>query len=258
MRIGKAARMLHARRVMSSTICIIGGCNGAGKSTLARELLPRLGIGRFLNADLIAKGLSPVNPALVAFSAGRRLLEEARGLVEAGGSFALESTLSGKTYVKLLREAKERGYRLVLHYIVIGSATQAVERVRLRVLTGGHHVPEDDIRRRFERSVRHFLEDYLPLADEWGLWDNAHVPARQIADNSSHTLQQVRDMITSTNLQETPPMPSTEMSQIVLEASRVATAKMLDLYARMGIKVTPEMTLAPDSPPPAFKPFEFW
>lgn len=258
MRIGKEKRMLHAHRVMSSTICIIGGCNGAGKSTLARELLPRLGIGRFLNADLIAKGLSPVNPALAAFAAGRRLLEEASGLIEAGSSFSLESTLSGKTYVKLLREAKERGYRLVLHYIVIGSATQAVERVRLRVLTGGHNVPEDDIRRRFERSVRHFLEDYLPLADEWGLWDNQVPPPQKIADNDSHTLQQARDMITSTNLQETPPMPSTEMSQIVLEAGRVATAKMLDLYERMGIKVTPEMTLAPDSPPPAFKPFEFW
>lgn len=243
---------------MSSTICIIGGCNGAGKSTLARELLPRLGIGRFLNADLIAKGLSPVNPALAAFTAGRRLLEEAASLIEARGSFALESTLSGKTYVKLLREAKERGYRVVLHYIMIGSASQAVERVRLRVLTGGHHVPEDDIRRRFQRSVRHFLDDYLPLADEWGLWDNAHVPARQIADNTSHNAQQVRDMITSTHLQETPPMSSSEMSKIVLEASRVATAKMLDLYERMGIKVTPEMTLAPDSPPPAFKPFEFW
>lgn len=164
MRIGKGTRMLHALRVMSSTICVIGGCNGAGKSTLA------------------------------------------------------------------------------------------VERVRLRVLTGGHNVPEEDIRRRFQRSVRHFLDDYLPLADEWGLWVNAHVPAQQIADNSSHTLQQVRDMITSTNLQESPPMPSTEMSKIVLEASRAATVKMLDLYARMGIKVT----LAPDSPPPAFKPFEFW
>lgn len=256
--VGKANQMLHAHRVMSSTICIIGGCNGAGKSTLARELLPRLGIERFLNADLIAKGLSPVNPALAAFAAGRRLLEEASGLIEAGSSFALESTLSGKTYVKLLREARERGYRLVLHYIMIGSATQAVQRVRLRVLTGGHNVPEDDIRRRYERSVRHFVEDYLPLADEWGLWDNQVPPPQKIADNESHSLQQIRDMITSPNLQETPPIPSTEMSQIVLEAGRVATAKMLDLYARMGIKVTPEMTLAPDSPPPAFKPFEFW
>lgn len=250
--------MLHVRSVMSSTICVIGGCNGAGKSTLARELLPRLGIGRFLNADLIAKGLSPVNPELAAFTAGRRLLEEARGLIEAGNSFALESTLSGKTYVKLLREAKERGYRLVLHYIVIGSAAQAVERVRLRVLTGGHHVPEDDIRRRFERSTRHFLADYLPLADEWGLWDNAMSPANKIASSATHTLDQARDMISAIKLQEAPSIQNSNMDEIVLEASRVATAKMLDLYERMGIKVTPEMTLAPDSPPPAFKPFEFW
>ena len=243
---------------MSPTICIIGGCNGAGKSTLARELLPRLDIGRFLNADLIAKGLSPVNPALAAFTAGRRLLEEASGLIEARSSFALESTLSGKTYVKLLREAKERGYRLVLHYIMIGSATQAVERVRLRVLTGGHHVPEDDIRRRYERSVQHFLDDYLPLADEWGLWDNAVTPAQKIASSATHTSEQARDMISATQVQEASTTSNSPMDEIVLEASRVATAKMLDLYARMGIKVTPEMTLAPDSPPPAFKPFEFW
>jgi len=255
---GKTAGMRHGRSVMAPTICIIGGCNGAGKSTLARELLPRLGIGRFLNADLIAKGLSPVNPELVAFAAGRRLMEEARSLIASGSSFAIESTLSGKTHVHLLREAKQRGFRLVLHYILISSASQAVERVRLRVLSGGHNVPDDDIRRRYERSVRHLLDDYLALADEWGLWDNTKAPARKIADNSSHTPQQICSMITSTNLQETPPIPSTEMSKIVLEASRVATAKMLVLYERMGIKVTPEMTLAPDSPPPAFKPYEFW
>jgi predicted ABC-type ATPase len=250
--------MLHARRVMSSTICIIGGCNGAGKSTLARELLPRLGIGRFLNADLIAKGLSPVNPELVAFAAGRRLLEEAAALIDTKSSFAIESTLSGKTYVKLLREAKERGYHVVLHYLMIGSATQAVERVRLRVLTGGHHVPEDDIRRRFQRSVRHFLDDYLPLADEWGLWDNAVSPVQKVASSATHTTEQARAMIANSHLQEATAAPSSSMDEIVLEASRVATAKMLDLYERMGIKVTPEMTLAPDSPPPAFKPFEFW
>lgn len=243
---------------MSSTICIIGGCNGAGKSTLARELLPRLGIGRFLNADLIAKGLSPVRPELAAFAAGRRLIEEARALIATGDRFAIESTLSGKTYVKLLSEAKGRGYRVVLHYIMVGSATQAVERVRLRVLTGGHHVPEGDIRRRYQRSLRHFAEDYLPLADEWGLWDNAQAPLIKIASNMTHTLDQARDVMHSSTLQEGALASNSTMDEIVLEASRVATAKMLDLYQRMGIKVTPQMTLAPDSPPPAFKPFEFW
>ena len=117
----------------------------------------------------MARGLSPLDPSLIAFRAGRLLLEEARSLNAAKASFAIQSTLSGKTDIALLREAKARGYRILMHYIVIGSATQAVARVALRVKLGGHHVPEDDIRRRYERSLRHFLEDYLPLADEWGL-----------------------------------------------------------------------------------------
>lgn len=243
---------------MSPTICIIGGCNGAGKSTLARELLPRIGVERFLNADLIAKGLSPANPSLAAFSAGRRLLEETDALLQAGTSFAIESTLSGRTYVRLLRMAKERGWHVLLHYVKIDSAAQAVQRVRLRVLTGGHDVPEDDIRRRHERSVRHFFEDYLPLADAWGLWDNAVPPPQKVADHESHTVEQVREIMMTSKVQEPTSVKHASTSEAVLEAGRVATAKMLDLYARMGIKVTPQMTLAEDSPPPAFKPFEFW
>ncbi|MES2597256.1 MAG: AAA family ATPase [Verrucomicrobiota bacterium] len=240
------------------TLCIIGGCNGAGKSTLARELLPRLSIPRFLNADLIAKGLSPGNPGLAAFTAGRKLLEEAQSLISAGNSFAIESTLSGKTYVKLLQQAREKGFKVLLHYIMISSASQAVARVKFRVLTGGHHVPEDDIRRRYERSVKHFKEDYLPLADEWGLWENVSPPAVKIAGDSTHTKQEAIDMITSSTLQESEPMKYSEMDKIVLEASRVATEKMMHLYERMGIKVTPEITLAPDSPPPSFQPFALW
>ncbi len=231
---------------MSPTLCIIGGCNGAGKTTLAKELLPRLGIIRFLNADEIARGLSPVDPSLSAFKAGRLLLEEARALMKTKSSFAIESTLSGKTYVAMIRNAKALGYRLILHYIVIGSGTQAVNRVALRVRLGGHHVPEEDVRRRFERSRKHFLEDYLPLADEWGLWDNVQPPAMQIVDSNTHSTSQLPAMLNSTHLQEAPPAEMSEMSRIVLEASRVATEKMLDYYERMGIKVTPEMTLAPD------------
>ena len=233
---------------MNPVLCILGGCNGAGKTTLARELLPRLGLMRFLNADEIARGLSPLDPSLSAFRAGRLLLEEARSLIAAKASFALESTLSGKTYVALIREAKARGYRLLLHYIVIGSATQAVGRVALRVKLGGHHVPEEDIRRRFDRSHRHFIEEYLPLADEWGLWDNQSPPPRQIADSETHTRNELNAMLTSNSLQEAPPREMSEMSKIVLEAGRVATEKMLDYYKRMGIKVTPQMTLAPEKP----------
>lgn len=91
---------------------------------------------RFLNADEIARGLSPLDPSLAAFKAGRLVIEEARSLIGSGSSFALESTLSGKTYVATLRGARERGFRIVVHYVVIGSAAQAVERVRLRVKLG--------------------------------------------------------------------------------------------------------------------------
>ena len=233
---------------MNPTLCILGGCNGAGKTTLARELLPRLGLMRFLNADELARGLSPLDPSLSAFRAGRILLDEARALMKAKASFALESTLSGKTYLALIREAKAQGYRFLLHYIVIGSGTQAVDRVALRVKLGGHHVPEEDVRRRFERSRQHFLEDYLPLANEWVLWDNSQPPHRRIADSLTNTLDQLKTMLASNSLQESPPYEMSEMVKIGLEASRVATEKMLDYYKRMGIKVTPQMTLAPEKP----------
>lgn len=238
---------------MTPTLCIIGGCNGAGKSTLARELLPRLGLMRFLNADDIARGLSPLDPGLSAFKAGRLLIEEARALIATRASFAIESTLSGATYVAMIRAAKARGYRFLLHYIVIGSGAQAVARVALRVRIGGHHVPEEDIRRRFDRSRRHFRADYLPLADEWVLWDNQSPPPQQVADSSTHSIEQLNAMLDSTSLQETPPREMSEMSKIGLEAGRVATAKMLDYYKRMGIKVTPQMTLAPERPKRARK-----
>lgn len=239
---------MPAARV-SPTRCIIGGCNGAGKTTLARELLPRMGLMRFLNADEIARGLSPLDPSLTFFKAGRLLLEEARSLIHSKSSFAIESTLSGKTYLSLLRHGKACGFRFVLHYIVIGSAAQAVQRVRLRVTHGGHHVPEEDVFRRFERSQRHFLENYLPLADEWGMWDNFTPPPKLIADSRTHTPSDIANILNSTKIMETEPLKLSPMSEMVLEAGRVSTAKMLDFYKRMGIRVTPQMTLAPEPKP---------
>ena len=231
------------------TLCIIGGCNGAGKTTLARELLPRMGLMRFLNADEIARGLSPLDPSLSAFKAGRILLEEARHLIATRASFAIESTLSGRTYLAMLRAARAAGSHFILHYVVINSADQAVARVTLRVLQGGHHVPDEDVARRFERSTRHFLENYLPLADEWTVWDNLLPPAKKIASHFSHTPADLPALFYPTSLMETYPAPLTSMEEMVLEASRVATAKMLIHYKRMGIRVTPMMTLAEDQTP---------
>src|ERR1700748_3114138 len=106
---------------MKPILCLIGGCNGAGKTPLPREILPLMGIRRFLNADEIARGLSPLDPSLTAFRAGRLLIEEARTLIQAKTSFALESTLSGKAQIALLRLARGQDYRLILHCVLLAS-----------------------------------------------------------------------------------------------------------------------------------------
>ena len=205
-----------------------------------------MGIMRFLNSDEIARGLSPLDPTLSAFRAGRILIEEARALLSAKASFAIESTLSGKTYIAMLRHAREQGYRIVLHYILIESASQAVDRVALRVIHGGHHVPEDDVCRRFDRSRKHVIEGHLPLADDWGVWDNHLPPAIKIAGSGRHSLSELNELLISSKLMETAATKPDTMTEMVLEASEAATAKMLDYYKRMGIRVTPQMTLAPE------------
>src|SRR5205823_6956531 len=167
------------------TIYLIAGCNGAGKTTFAKEFLPSIGIIRFLNADEIARGLSPLDPSVVAFKAGRLLLSELRELIDRHETFALESTLSGRTYVKLLEEAKRRGYAIELHFVWIPDVREAIRRVQQRVIEGGHDVPVRDIRRRFVRSSQHLLKDYAPLANKWFLWDNSTSPAKLLAESTS-------------------------------------------------------------------------
>jgi predicted ABC-type ATPase len=154
-------------------IYLFGGSNGAGKTTFARAYLPSAGTNlRFLNADEIARGLSPFSPQTIALKAGRLMLQEVRECIAARHSFGMESTLSGKTYIRLLAEAKQANYEIEIHYVWLKSADLAVQRVRQRVKKGGHPVPEIDIRRRYQRSIDHFIADYLPLADRWSIWDN--------------------------------------------------------------------------------------
>jgi predicted ABC-type ATPase len=174
------------------TIYIIAGCNGAGKTTFAKEFLPSIGIIRFLNADEIARGLSPLAPSVVAFKAGRLLLSELRELIDRQETLALESTLSGKTYVKIFKEAKQRGYRIELHFVWIPDVREAIRRVRQRVIEGGHDVPVEDIKRRFARSIQHLLDDYAPLANKWFLWDNSTPPAKLLAESTSQSIIQLR------------------------------------------------------------------
>jgi predicted ABC-type ATPase len=174
------------------TIYLIAGCNGVGKTTFAKEFLPSIGVVRFLNADEIARGLSPLRPEAAAFKAGKLLLSEFRELVERNATFGLESTLSGRTYLRLFAKAKQRGYAIELHFVWIPDVREAIRRVRQRVIEGGHDVPVADIRRRFARSSQHLLDDYAPLATKWFLWDNSTPPAKLLAESTSQSIIQLR------------------------------------------------------------------
>ncbi len=215
-----------------------------GQIDVRRKLLPEYGIARFLNADEIARGLSPFDPTAAALKAGRLLLDEARARIAAGTSFALESTLSGKGPARLLESAKAGGFRVTLHYVSIESPEQAGERVRLRVKPGGHHVPATDIERRFPRSRELPPDPYLPLADEWTMWNNTFPPPREIANFENCNRRRLRDMIEASESMETADTGQPDIFKKGLKAGRKATEEMLEYYRRMGVVVTPQMTLA--------------
>ena len=178
------------------TIYLIAGCNGAGKTTFAKEFLPHeVKCLRFYNADEIARGLSPLDPSAGAMKAGRLLLSEVRDSIDRHETFALESTLSGKTYVHIFNRALSLGYDLELHYLWLSHVEQAIARVRRRVRMGGHNVPTADIRRRFKRSLNHLIEDYLPLATRWAMWDNRGLPAKRLATSATDDVNSVRQLI---------------------------------------------------------------
>ncbi len=153
---------------------MIAGPNGAGKTTFAKNyLLQETDIVTFMNADLIAAGLSPLKPELANRAAGRLLLEELDKQVASRESFALESTLSGKTYLDRLQRMKEEGYRIEIIFLKLESAELAIKRVTHRVKQGGHAVPAEDVRRRFDRGWCNFVERYRPLANVWVVYDNS-------------------------------------------------------------------------------------
>lgn len=154
-------------------IIIISGPNGAGKTTFAQEFLPQEGATiNFINADLIAHGLSPFAPEKVAIEASKLLLSRINECCKCGESFGLESTISGRTYLRLIPDWKEQGYYVVLHFLKLPSVELAIKRVELRVKHGGHNIPEDVIRRRFDRGLAN-LKDYKKAVDDWKIWDTS-------------------------------------------------------------------------------------
>ena len=155
-------------------IIIIAGPNGAGKTTFAREFLPHeAACPVFINADLIAQGLSPFRPEAASRRAGRIMLEMIADCVRRRESFAFETTLSGRSYAQMIPRWKSAGYRVVIFFLGLPSAEMAVQRVAMRVRQGGHDIQEPVIRRRFTTGKQNFLNLYKPLADAWRHYDNA-------------------------------------------------------------------------------------
>ena len=178
------------------TIYLIAGSNGAGKTTFAKQfLLHEVKCLNFLNADLIAQGLSPLNTRAAAIKAGRLLLAEFRAFVARRETFAFESTLSGTTHIGLLKHAKRAGFQIHLHYLWLPNPTIAIARVRERVKMGGHDVPVADIRRRFGRGLWHFVHDCVPLVDRWAVWDNQTSPPRLMAESETCSQGQLKAIL---------------------------------------------------------------
>jgi predicted ABC-type ATPase len=165
---------LRKRRNGLPRCIIVAGPNGAGKTTFAREFLPAYAkVIHFVNADLMAAGLSPLRPEMAAIAAGRLFLKELDRLAGSGRDFAFESKLSGVAYAARLKKWKMIGYRIEIVYLKLPNPGIGLNRIASRVLQGGHDVPTRDVARRFERSWENFQRIYRPLADSWWVYDNS-------------------------------------------------------------------------------------
>ncbi|MBQ6046833.1 MAG: zeta toxin family protein [Bacteroidales bacterium] len=153
---------------------IIAGCNGAGKTTASYTVLPEiLDCQEFVNADEIARGLSPFNPESMTIQAGRLLMKRIDELLAVGASFAVETTLSPRTYKSLVLRAQKMGYKCSLLFFWLESPEMAVMRVAKRVEAGGHNVPSDVVKRRYRLGLEHLFDLYMPCVDYWMLFDNS-------------------------------------------------------------------------------------
>ena len=165
---------------MKSRLYIIAGANGSGKSTISKVFLPSEGVV-YVNPDDIARELCPTQPEKARIAAGRESLRRVSGFIDRGESFAIESTLSGFAYVKMLRRASELGYRTSIIYTFVDSPEVCVARIAARVRKGGHYIPDEDVKRRYVRSKRNFWNLYAPMVDYWTLLYNGDAQIAMVA-----------------------------------------------------------------------------
>lgn len=181
---------------------IIAGCNGAGKTTASYAMLPQmLNCMEFVNADEIARGLSPFNAPSMAVTAGRLMLQRIEELLAADATFAIETTLATKTYCRLAKRAQARGYKVSLLFFWLASPDQAVARVAQRVKEGGHNVPINTIVRRYHAGITNLFNIYMPVVDYWIAVDNGSSPRTKIAVGGREMPTKVFDEAKYTQLQ---------------------------------------------------------
>lgn len=162
---------------------MIGGCNGAGKTTSALSLLPEILLcEEYVNADAIAAALSPFNPESTAIQAGRLMLDRIHLLAAEKKDFAFETTMASRSFVPFIEMCKAQNYRINILFLWLHAPELAVERVALRVENKGHHIPEETIRRRYQRGLDNFFNLYVPLADRWLLCNNSGEKRSYVAE----------------------------------------------------------------------------
>ena len=175
-------------------IYIISGPNGAGKTTASYTVLPKiLQCKEFVNADEIARGLSPFNPESVAIEAGRLMLKRISELLQRNESFSIETTLSTRSYFRLVEKAHSQGYDVTLLYFWLKSPQQAIERVAERVAKGGHDIPKDIIVRRYWEGLDNLFKIYMPIVDTWILVNNGETPRSIVATGGKDQKTIIKD-----------------------------------------------------------------
>ena len=175
---------------------IISGCNGAGKTTASYTVLPEmLNCREFVNADEIARGLSPFNPENIAIEAGRIMLNRIRELMDNGVDFAFETTLATRSYTSFVRDAQAKGYQVALLYFWLNSPDLAIKRVAERVAAGGHNIDEETIRRRYLKGIYNLFNLYMDIVDYWFLVDNSESQFEIIAEGGKNETKKIVNML---------------------------------------------------------------
>lgn len=186
---------------MNKKLYVISGCNGAGKTTASFTILPEiLNCKEFVNADEIAKGLSPFQPEKVSFEAGRIMIKRINELLEADQTFAFETTLATKSYRSKIIKAKKQNYNVTLLFFWLENVDLAIERVRTRVLEGGHHIDTNVVKRRYLNGIKNLFEIYLDIADEVLIFDNSFGIPELIAEKSFGTEMKILSTVKFNNL----------------------------------------------------------